>query len=137
MSAQPLRNRSLKRLQSFSQRDGCEFYLDPTEMRARNSRSCLVRSLSQRFVRGHIFLAQQSASDRTEVSKKLLEVLEKDFAEHGASVIEAVRIGRPHEYLKVVVSLMPKQLEIDSIPTGTLWYRVCHGVRDRPEECLR
>ena len=53
---------------------------------------------------------------RNRVSEKLLEVLEKDFAEHGAAVIEAVRMKRPHEYLKVVASLMPKQLEIDSPP---------------------
>jgi hypothetical protein len=51
---------------------------------------------------------------RNRVSEKLLEFLEKDFAEHGADVIEAVRMKRPHEYLKVVASLMPKQLEIDA-----------------------
>ncbi len=49
---------------------------------------------------------------RDRVSEKLLQVLEEDFAEHGAAVIEAVRVKRPHEYLKIVASLMPKQLEI-------------------------
>jgi hypothetical protein len=36
------------------------------------------------------------------------------FDAHGKEVIETVRAERPHEYLKIVASLVPKQMEIES-----------------------
>jgi hypothetical protein len=51
---------------------------------------------------------------RNKVSEKLLEALALDFDAHGKEVIETVRAERPHEYLKIVASLVPKQMEIES-----------------------
>jgi hypothetical protein len=51
---------------------------------------------------------------RNKVSEKLLEALAVDFDTHGAEVIEKVRADKPHEYLRIVASLVPKQMEIDS-----------------------
>jgi hypothetical protein len=51
---------------------------------------------------------------RNKVSEKLLEALAMDFDSHGKAVIEKVRSDRPHEYLKIVASLVPKQMEIES-----------------------
>jgi hypothetical protein len=51
---------------------------------------------------------------RNKVSEKLLEALALDFDTHGKAVIEKVRSDRPHEYLKIVASLVPKQMEIES-----------------------
>jgi hypothetical protein len=51
---------------------------------------------------------------RNKVSEKLLEALASDFDIHGKEVIETVRIDKPHEYLKIVASLVPKQMEIES-----------------------
>jgi hypothetical protein len=49
---------------------------------------------------------------RNRLGESFLTALETDFNEHGTKVIEAVRVERPHEYLKVVASLLPKQVEI-------------------------
>jgi hypothetical protein len=39
-----------------------------------------------------------------------------DFQVHGEEVIKTVRADRPHEYLKLVASLAPKQSEIQTTP---------------------
>jgi hypothetical protein len=51
---------------------------------------------------------------RNKVSEKLLEALAEDFDTHGKEVIEKVRVERPHDYLKIVASLVPKQMEIEN-----------------------
>jgi hypothetical protein len=51
---------------------------------------------------------------RNKVSEKLLEALALDFETHGKEVIETVRAEKPHEYLKIVASLVPKQMEIEN-----------------------
>ena len=35
------------------------------------------------------------------------------WAEKGAETIETVRIERPHEYVKVVASILPKELNVN------------------------
>ncbi len=35
-----------------------------------------------------------------------------DWEEHGAAVIKAVRAERPQDYLKVVASILPKELNV-------------------------
>lgn len=49
---------------------------------------------------------------RDKLSKDFLAAMSADFAEHGVKVIETVRIERPADYLKVVASLQPKEVEI-------------------------
>ena len=49
---------------------------------------------------------------RHRLAGAFISALHDDFLEHGVSVIEAVRTERPHEYLKVVASILPKQIEI-------------------------
>src|SRR5262245_38289096 len=51
---------------------------------------------------------------RNKVTENLLEALASDFEVHGKEVIERVRGERPHEYLKIVASLVPKQMEIEN-----------------------
>jgi len=55
---------------------------------------------------------------RNKVSEKLLEALASDFEDHGKDVIEKVRAERPADYLKIVASLVPKQMEIDDLRTS-------------------
>ena len=57
--------------------------------------------------------AGRPKGSRNKVSEKLLEVLALDFETHGQEVIEKVRAERPADYLKIVASLVPKQMEID------------------------
>jgi hypothetical protein len=63
--------------------------------------------------------AGRPKGSRNKVSEKLLEVLALDFEAHGQQVIEQVRTERPADYLKIVASLVPKQMEIDDRRTHT------------------
>ena len=58
--------------------------------------------------------AGRPQGSRNKVSEKLLEALAEDFDTHGNDVIEKVRVDRPHDYLKIVASLVPKQMEIET-----------------------
>ena len=57
--------------------------------------------------------AGRPKGSRNRISEKLLEALATDFDFHGREVIEKVRADRPADYLKIVASLVPKQMEID------------------------
>src|SRR5262245_22782973 len=49
---------------------------------------------------------------RNLLSRAFIEALAKEFQEHGEEAIRIVRIERPHEFLKVVAGLLPKEFEI-------------------------
>jgi hypothetical protein len=49
---------------------------------------------------------------RNRLGEAFIAALAGDFDKHGVTAIETVRTERPHEYLKVVASLLPKQVEI-------------------------
>lgn len=55
---------------------------------------------------------------RNRLGEDFLQALCADWAEHGPDVLKKVREDRPHEYLKVVASLLPKQLDV--APGGEL-----------------
>jgi Family of unknown function (DUF5681) len=63
--------------------------------------------------------AGRPKGSRNKVSEKLLEALATDFDAHGREVIEKVRAERRADYLKIVASLVPKQMEIDDRRTHT------------------
>ena len=61
---------------------------------------------------------------RHKLGAAFLEAMHKDFIEHGPSVVEVVRIEKPDQYLKVIASILPKELEpsadlLDAISTIT------------------
>jgi hypothetical protein len=39
----------------------------------------------------------------------------EDFAEHGPAVIKQVREMRPHHYLSIVASLLPRQVQMEKL----------------------
>lgn len=49
---------------------------------------------------------------RNKLGEAFIAALHDDFQDHGVKAIQEVRETRPHEYLKVVASILPKQLEI-------------------------
>ena len=53
---------------------------------------------------------------RNRLSEEFLCALHADFSEHGPSVIAKVRTERPVDYLKVIASLLPKQIEVQEGP---------------------
>ena len=50
---------------------------------------------------------------RTKLNELALALLHEDFVKHGAEVIKRVRERRPGVYLASVVSLLPKQSQIE------------------------
>jgi hypothetical protein len=49
---------------------------------------------------------------RNVLSEALIAALHTDFAEHGVAVIEKVRTEKPAEYLKIVASLVPRDINL-------------------------
>src|SRR5262245_63892365 len=49
---------------------------------------------------------------RNRLAYGFVEALQRDFEEHGEAVIRIVRVEKPAEYLKVIASILPKELEI-------------------------
>lgn len=49
---------------------------------------------------------------RSKLGEAFLQDMLSDWAEHGATVIKAVRIEKPDQYLKVVASVLPKELNV-------------------------
>lgn len=49
---------------------------------------------------------------RNALGEDFLSKLQEDFKEHGVAAIQTVRAERPHEYLKVVASILPKQIDV-------------------------
>lgn len=49
---------------------------------------------------------------RNKLGEAFVAALHDDFQEHGVAAIVAVRAERPHEYLKVIASLLPKELKV-------------------------
>jgi hypothetical protein len=49
---------------------------------------------------------------RNKLSEAFLDALFVDWTEHGADVIAKVRETKPEQYLKVVASLMPRELNV-------------------------
>jgi hypothetical protein len=48
---------------------------------------------------------------RDRVETKMLEAIARDFEEHGEEAIRICRVERPNEYLKLVASLLPREVE--------------------------
>jgi hypothetical protein len=54
----------------------------------------------------------RAKGSRHKLGEAFLSALHDDFEKHGVEVIEKVRDERPHEYLKVVASILPKELNV-------------------------
>jgi hypothetical protein len=56
--------------------------------------------------------AGKPKGSRNKLGEAFIQALYEDFTEHGTSVIEAVRAEKPDQYLKVVASILPKELKV-------------------------
>lgn len=57
--------------------------------------------------------AGRPKGSRNKLGEDFIAAMCDDFAEHGAAVIAKVRQERPADYLRVVASLLPKELRVD------------------------
>lgn len=57
---------------------------------------------------------------RNKLGEDFIHALAADFETNGVAVIATVRAERPHEYLKVVASLLPKHVEVKDVTLDEL-----------------
>ena len=69
---------------------------------------------SGRFLTGNSGGPGRPKGSRNRLSEDFLAGLQADFEEHGPAVIAQVRKDRPHEYLKIVASVLPREMQINS-----------------------
>jgi hypothetical protein len=48
------------------------------------------------------------------LSEEFVAALCEDFKQHGVAVIEAVRTERPADYLKIIASIVPKEVNVSA-----------------------
>lgn len=58
----------------------------------------------------------RKAGVRLTLQTKFLEALAKDFEEHGLAVIRIVRAEQPDQYLKLIASVLSKELILSEEP---------------------
>jgi hypothetical protein len=71
-----------------------------------------IRDARGQFVVGHRGGGRPLGA-RSKLSETALRALGDDFAVHGPAVIEKVRIEQPGLYLRIVASLLPRQLHVE------------------------
>lgn len=54
----------------------------------------------------------RAKGSRNKLGEAFISALHDDFQEHGAAVIATVRQEKPDQYLKVVASILPKEVKI-------------------------
>lgn len=71
-----------------------------------------MRDDKGRFQTGNKASPGRPVGSRAKLSEAFLAALCADFMEHGAAVVEKVRQEKPEAYLKLIASILPKQLEV-------------------------
>ncbi len=66
-----------------------------------------------RFLPGNSGFGGKPKGARTKLGEQFLSALQQDFEAHGVGAIARVRDERPQDYLKVIASLMPKDLNLN------------------------
>lgn len=59
-------------------------------------------------------------SSRHKLSENFIQALANDFEKHGIDAIQSVRRSKPGEYLRVISSIVPKQLETEDEDGNTV-----------------
>lgn len=57
---------------------------------------------------------------RNKLGEAFLEALHEDFTKHGVTAIETVRSEKPDQYLKVIASILPKELNVNVNDTDAM-----------------
>jgi hypothetical protein len=65
-----------------------------------------------KFLPGHSVKGGKPAGTRNKLTTMLLSALVADFAEFGPAAVKIMRVERPADYIRVIASLVPKELLI-------------------------
>lgn len=65
-----------------------------------------------RFLPGNSGFGGRPKGSRNKLGEAFLDAMLADFTQHGTKVIEDVRVEKPDQYLKVVASILPKELTV-------------------------
>jgi hypothetical protein len=57
---------------------------------------------------------------RNKLGEEFVAALQRDFEAHGEKVIETVRVDKPDQYLKVIASILPKELNVNTNALGDM-----------------
>ena len=68
------------------------------------------------FQPGNTFGKGRPKGARNKLGEAFIADLYADWEKHGASVLDAVRESRPDAYMKVIASILPKQVEVREAP---------------------
>jgi hypothetical protein len=78
------------------------------------------RTEKGKFLPGHGIAGGRPVNSRNRLTTHLLNVLCKDFEEHGEAVVKITRIERPVEYLKIVAALLPRDFTVNDAKLGDM-----------------
>src|SRR5262245_41736248 len=73
------------------------------------------KSLPHAFVKGQPGGPGRPQGSRSRLSETMLALIHADVAEHGAAVLAEVRQSKPHVWLQVIASLMPRQVAVEHV----------------------
>lgn len=65
------------------------------------------------FKLGHIGMGGRPKGARNKLGEAFIQALADDFEENGIAAIEVVRAEKPDQYLKVIASLLPKEMNLN------------------------
>lgn len=73
-----------------------------------------------RFLPGNNGGTGRPKGARNKLGEAFLDALHEDFNEHGQAAIVQVRIEKPDQYLKVIASILPRDLNVNINPNDEM-----------------
>jgi hypothetical protein len=64
--------------------------------------------------------AGRPKGSRNKLGEAFIAAMHDDFLTHGTAVIETVRTEKPDQYLKVIASILPKELHVKDASLGDM-----------------
>ncbi len=75
---------------------------------------------SGRFLPGNSGFGGRPKGSRNKLGEEFIQALHEDFHNHGVEAIEAVRNDKPDQYLKVIASILPKDINLNVNQIGEM-----------------
>jgi hypothetical protein len=73
-----------------------------------------------RFLAGNSGNGGRQKGARNKLGEAFLDALHEDFNEHGQAAIVQVRTEKPDQYLKVIASILPRDLNVNINPNDEM-----------------